>query len=80
MVPISALTLMYEFVTDHDLLQTKRMQVILYSYIICMFISYQVLISSLVIPAAIITLPFPSLNILKIICEEIEEGDGLEYY
>ena len=80
MVPISALTLMYEFITDHEFLKTNRMQIILYSYVICMFISYQVLISSLVIPATIITLPFPSLNILTIICEEIEEGDGLEYY
>ena len=80
MVPVVLLTGMQELGPRNNILRKKRMLLFVYLYAFCMFVSYQFLMSCLVIPVFILTLPIPSMNLLIVIWKKIEDEYGFAYY
>ena len=80
MVPVILLTAMQELGPRNNILRKKRMLLFVYLYAFCMFVSYQFLMSCLVIPVFILTLPIPSMNLLIVIWKKMEDEYGFDYY
>ena len=80
MVPVILLTGIQELGPRNNILRKKRMLLFVYLYAFCMFVSYQFLMSCLVIPVFILTLPIPSMNLLIVIWKKMEEEYGFDYY
>ena len=80
MVPVILLTGIQELGPRNNILRKKRMLLFVYLYAFCMFVSYQFLMSCLVIPVFILTLPIPSMNLLIVIWKKMEDEYGFDYY
>ena len=80
MVPVILLTGIQELGPRNNILRKKRMLLFVYLYAFCMFVSYQFLMSCLVIPVFILTLPIPSMNLLIVIWKKMEDEYGFAYY
>ena len=80
MVPVILLTGIKELGPRNNILRKKRMLLFVYLYAFCMFVSYQFLMSCLVIPVFILTLPIPSMNLLIVIWKKMEDEYGFDYY
>ena len=80
MVPVILLTGMQVLGSRNNILRKKRMLLFVYLYAFCMFVSYQFLMSCLVIPVFILTLPIPSMNLLIVIWKKMEDEYGFDYY